>query len=89
MGLTVHLELVLWSSWEWLPGVVSFFSVLVQRKLLFPPPFPSPFSSLLLGGTDSAEMRRYRSARVPQVCIEFWSRIIYCVVTESVVCCLD
>lgn len=49
MGLTVHLESVLGSSWEWLPGVVSFFSVLVQRKLLFFPLFPSPFSSVLPG----------------------------------------
>lgn len=89
VGLTIHLVLVLWSSWDWLPGVVSFFSMLVQRKLLFFPPISFPFLFCSPGGTDSTEMHRYSSARVPQVCIEFWSRIIYCMVTESIVCCLD
>lgn len=92
VDLAIHLELVLWSSWDWLPGVVSFFSMLVQRKLLLFSPSFLPLSILFSGGrgcTDSPEMCRYRSARVPQVCIEFWSRIIYRVVTESVVCCLD
>lgn len=34
------------------------------------------FSSIPPGDVDAAEMRGYRSARVPEVCIEFQSRII-------------
>lgn len=68
MDLAIHLELVLWFSWDWLPGVVSFFSMLVQRKLLlFSPLFPSPFYSVLWGARGVLIAPRC-AGTVPQEC---------------------
>lgn len=67
MDLAIHLELVLWFSWDWLPGVVSFFSMLVQRKLLLFPPSFLPLSILFSGGGGVLIAPRC-AGTVPQEC---------------------
>lgn len=60
----------------------GLFHACPEKSSLFSLPFLFLFCSSW--GADSTETCRDRSARVPEVCIEFWSRIIYCMVTESV-----